>query len=191
MNNLANVLLAAGRPEDAAKWYRLVLEKFPSWAPARVSLAEALRRSGASDEALEQARAAIAADPASADARRIEGQLLAARGRTREAAASYRESLRIAPDGVDALVGLARALLSEDLGSDRNPSEAVALAERADALTGRREPRVLLILSAAYAAAGRQADAAAAAERGSAVAPGSSPIGAELRRLASLYGETR
>ena len=191
MNNLANVLLAAGRPEDAAKWYRLVLEEFPSWAPARVSLAEALRRTGAPDEALEQARAAIAADPASADAHRLEGQLLAARGRAKEAAASFRESLRLAPDGVDALVGLARALLSEELGSDRSPSEAVALAERADALTGKREPRVLVVLAVAYAAAGRQADAAAAAERGAAVAPESSPIGAELRRLASLYRQAR
>jgi hypothetical protein len=61
------------------------------------------------------------------------------------------------------MVGLAWILATAPSAELRNGAEAVRLAERADALTGHKQPTILAALDAAYAEAGRFDDAIKAA----------------------------
>lgn len=59
-HNLALVDFRAGRPDQAAHWYRALLDRHPDDLPARLSLATALEALGQTDEAQEQLRKAAA-----------------------------------------------------------------------------------------------------------------------------------
>jgi spermidine synthase len=65
---------------------------------------------------------------------------------------------------VPVLNGLAWLLATQDELSDGNGVEATAHAERAAELNGRRHPKMLDTLAAAYAAAGMFSDAIATGE---------------------------
>jgi tetratricopeptide (TPR) repeat protein len=95
---------------------------------------------------------------------------LEAQGRTAEAIEHYREAIRLRPDAVLVANALAWLLATTDREELRNPYLAVQLAERAVQLSGGRDPRILDTLAAAYADAGRDEEAAAAAERAHALA---------------------
>ena len=71
----------------------------------------------------------------------------------------------------------------------RDLRDAVRLASRAADLTGRRDPRILDVLAAVYAAAGRFGDASRTAEAAQALASaGSNPdLAAQLRERVSVY----
>ena len=60
---------------------------------------------------------------------------------------------------------LARLLAANELATQRNGSEAVRLAQRANHLTGGQHPVVLDTLAMAYAEAGRFEDAARTAQQ--------------------------
>jgi tetratricopeptide (TPR) repeat protein len=72
-----------------------------------------------------------------------------------EAIAQYQEALRIKPNNAEVLNNLALVLASCPQASLRNGSKAVELAQRANRLTGGRNPAALGTLAAAYAEAGR------------------------------------
>ena len=86
---------------------------------------------------------------------------MSAEGRRREAIAEYRLALEANPDLLEPLGALAWTLATSPEASLRRPREAVQLAERAATLTNRRDVTVLDALAAAYASAGRFADAVA------------------------------
>ena len=69
-----------------------------------------------------------------------------------------------------AVTTAAGVFASADDAEARSPGEAVPLAERAAALTGRRDAQVLDVLAVAYAAAGRFDDAVATAREAQAKA---------------------
>jgi tetratricopeptide (TPR) repeat protein len=104
-------------------------------------------------------------------------------GRPAEAIAHYRESIRLRPDSAPVANALAWLLATTPEAELKNPYLAVQLAERAVGLSGGRDPRILDTLAAAYADAGRQEEAAAAAERALALARerGDAALEAELR----------
>lgn len=89
---------------------------------------------------------------------------LAARSRDAEAIAHLRLATRFKPDWSVGLNDLAWMLASHPEAALRNGAEAVALAERACELTRRQQPQLLGTLAAAYAEAGRFADAVRSAE---------------------------
>jgi tetratricopeptide (TPR) repeat protein len=96
------------------------------------------------------------------------GTALLEQGRTAAAIAEYRRSLAVRPDQVTVANNLAWLLAT---GADprlRDPDDAIAIAERAAALSGGEAPAVLDTLAAAYAAAGRFDDAVRTAERAAA-----------------------
>jgi Flp pilus assembly protein TadD len=70
----------------------------------------------------------------------------------------------LAPDWPPALNGLAWLLATHPDATVRNGPEAVRLAERACAVTSRRNPELLDTLAAAYAEAGRFPEAINAAQ---------------------------
>lgn len=112
------------------------------------------------------------------------GDRLAEQGRSSEAADHYRAALRNRPDDTRALLGLASVLIEL-----KETDGAVLVAERAAQLTARNDPNIMSVLSSAYAAAGRMADAARTAERARvlAEAAGLTDLAAELRLRVEQY----
>ena len=87
-----------------------------------------------------------------------------------KALAERRESLRSRPDDIALLNDTAWVLATNPNASIRNGAEAVELAQRAVQLSDGREPAVLGTLAAAYAEAGRFAEAVKTAEQALALA---------------------
>jgi tetratricopeptide (TPR) repeat protein len=92
------------------------------------------------------------------------GKAFAASGRGQEALAQYREALRLKPEWVVAMNDLAWLLATAPQENVRNGWQAVELAERVCALSGRGQASPLATLAAAYAEAGQFTQAVATAQ---------------------------
>ena len=114
---------------------------------------------------------------------------LASRGRMAEALAQWRAGLRLEPDRVPALKRAAWILATSPDARLRDGRQAVALAERAAALTGGGDPSVLDVLGAAYAETGRFPEAAATATRAltAANAQGNRQVAEAIEARIALY----
>ena len=140
--------------------------------------------------AAQQYRQALQIDPKYANAHNNLGSILLAQGKRDEALREYREAVRLQPQSASGLENLSRALATAPDPSPRDVADAVDAAERAAALTSRRDARALDVLAAAYAAAGafdRAQNAAAAALR---LLP-AEPHAAEIRQRLELYRQHR
>jgi tetratricopeptide (TPR) repeat protein len=189
--NLADALISMGDLDGAIARYSACLRLSPNQAEAHYNLASALLRKGRTDEAIINFQKVLQLRPDSADAHSNLGSALLARGRVRDAMAEYREALRLSPENSAAQSDLAWLLATSSDPSLRNGSEAVALAEKADSESSRggNRPIVLRILAAAYAEAGRFAEAREAAERAlqAAQTQGNSTLANALRDEIALY----
>ena len=94
-------------------------------------------------------------------------------------------AVRLAPDDPDALNGLAWLLATRSQAALRDPEMAVALAERAAALTSRRDPAILDTLATAYAAQGRYERAVATAREALSLTDGEAAR--EIRSRLALF----
>jgi superkiller protein 3 len=108
---------------------------------------------GRLDEAAAEYRQAIAVKPENGQAHNNLGRLLTARGQLADAVAEFEQASRLDPDAIAPLSGLAwvRAVAVDP--AIRQPEEAIRLAERAAALSDRKDPAVLDALAASYASA--------------------------------------
>jgi tetratricopeptide (TPR) repeat protein len=187
--NLANALLSKGDMNGAIVHYIACLALSPNQADARYNLASALLRKGRTDEAIVHYRKTVELRPDNADAHANLGSALLAKGRTQEAIAQYRDALRLAPENVAAQSNLAWLLATSADPTLRNGPEAVLLAEQASHLPGGNRPIILRILAAAYAEAGRFAEAKAAAQQALQAADnqGNSVLSDALRNEIALY----
>jgi hypothetical protein len=97
--------------------------------------------------------------------------------------------MRLRPDWPDPPDQLARIRATDPDPAIRNGPEAVTLADRACALTGRRNPVYLDALAAAYAEAGRFLDAARTAREAAALAAsqGNTGLAARAEAARQLY----
>ena len=98
------------------------------------------------------------------------GQACAGQGKSDAAIGRFREALRLQPDWPAPLNDLGWLLATHVDGRYRDGREAVKLTERAAALTRRRDAGMLDTLAAAYAEAGRFAEAEATAQEALSVA---------------------
>lgn len=163
--NLGVQLAAAGRTQDAVVQYREVLRRIPGHADAANNLGVALRSLGQMDEAIDLLRTALRAVPEDLEIRYNLAVTLHQQGRLGNALEVAEDGLGGAPDDARLanLVAWIRATAPE--ARWRDAREAVQLAEHVNALTGHGDPNYLDTLAAAYAAAGRFADAARTARR--------------------------
>ncbi len=158
--NLGRALAEKGDTAAAEEHFRKAVEVNPQYAEGHNSLAVAVAWSGKLDEAVAHWRKAIEINPQYAEARYNLGNLLYfMQGRIPEALAQWREVLRIEPDNVPTLNQTAWILATAPEPSLRNGAEAIELAARADRLSGGRQAPILSTLAAAYAEAGRFAEA--------------------------------
>jgi tetratricopeptide (TPR) repeat protein len=189
--NLASALLSMGDLDGAIIRYSACLAVLPNQTEAQYNLASALLRRGRIDEAIARYQKVLKLHPENADAHANLGSALLAKGGIRDAIAQYKEALRIAPDNTAAGTNLAWLLATAADPSIRNGPEAVLLAERVKSEGFRNENHavVLRILAAAYAEAGRFAEAKGTAEQALQVAAsqGNSTLSISLRDEISLY----
>jgi tetratricopeptide (TPR) repeat protein len=176
-----------GRVNDAVKEYQASLSLQPS-VPGYWRLATLLETNGVVEGALTNYLQLLAIHP-DPEAHAKAAVLLAQSGRTAEAIEHYRQALSLDGDLVLALNNLAWILATAPEAANRNGVEAVELAERACALTHYEVPVLTGTLSAAYAEAGRFAEAIEKGEQASrlAQAAGDAQLAARNRELLNLY----
>jgi tetratricopeptide (TPR) repeat protein len=187
--NLGYALSARGRRADAIAAFGAALAIDPDYAQAHNNLGALLQVSGRDAEARAHFERAVALRPDNVEARANLGQLLSNRGELAAAARQFAAVIALRPEHVQALAGLAWIRATATDPSLQNRDEAVRLAERADRLSGHRDLAVLDALGAAYAAAGRFADAVAAARLGRelASAAGQRAVAEQFTQRLELY----
>jgi tetratricopeptide (TPR) repeat protein len=187
--NLGYAFARRGRRDDAVKRFREALRLDPGYAQAHNNLAAMLQLAGQFDEALDHYRRALSLRPDNVEARGNLAQLLSRQGRSAEAAAEFEQMLAAKAEDPQALSGLAWIRATAADATLRNPGEAIQLAERAAALTRRRDLAALDALAAAYAAAGRFGEAVTTAQAAVdlAVAAGQGDIAAQFKERLALY----
>jgi len=184
-NNLGVLLLQKGRVSEGVAHLEEAVRLNPADAESHYNLASALAQQQQWQRAADifsQLEPTRARDP------ELQTQLaraLARIGKTRDAMSHYAQALLLRQDFPAALNGLAWFLSTDPHPELRNSEQAVQMAERACELTGRKDATCLVTLAAAYAEAGRFAEAGAAAREGlvGAQASGQDDIAAQCRAL--------
>jgi tetratricopeptide (TPR) repeat protein len=186
-NNLGSVLLARGNLEEAALHFRRAIEIDPSQVDAHNNLGKLLAFQGRTEEALDHLRRALEIRPEYPDAHYNLARTLLAQSHASEAADHYRAALNLRPDWAPVLAEAAWLFATHPDARVRDPVLAISFAERATALTNMRDPVLLDVLAAAYAASGSFEKAIATARAAQDLIPGKSAM---EQRLA-LYRQGR
>jgi protein O-mannosyl-transferase len=164
-NNLANLLSTMGWRDEALREYQEALRLNPNAAIAHVNFGTLLSEMGRFDQAMSEYTKATQLAPQDPRPDYLMGKACLYHGQSAEAVKHFRDALRLAPNDFETLTWLARVLASDRNPALRHGSEAVTLAERANELTGGRQPFVLDTLGMAYAEAGRFKDAQATVQK--------------------------
>jgi Flp pilus assembly protein TadD len=188
-NSLGEALLAEGRADEAFAKFDRAVEIWPEYAEARNNLGLALFQRGRVDEAATEFRKAVELRPDMAETHNGLANVLANQQHLEEAAEQYREALTLKPHLVSALNNYAH-LLATAPGPMKDGPRAVELATEAARL--REDPVTLRTLAAAYAAAGRYAEATAAGHKAIAMAraDGNEEMAAKIRAEVATYEAT-
>jgi arylsulfatase A-like enzyme/Flp pilus assembly protein TadD len=163
--NLGSALRAQGKLNEAISHYRKAVQLKRSDPRLHNNLGEALASHGELTEAIVNFTAAIKLNPDLARAHQNLARASLQQGKLKEAVSHYYQTLRIRPDWIEPMRMLAWILATHSQDKIGNPAEAIRLAERACELTDHKDAGLVDTLAAAYAAAGRFADAAATAEK--------------------------
>ena len=182
-------LAAARELPEAEAQLRAAVDLAPDDPVALVRLGTVQAAQGRMDEAIATLERAAAASPDDPDANRALGEALAMRGEDARATLHLERVAARVPDDAALLGRLAALLATSHDSMVRDSGRAVQLAERAVALTSRRDPRLLEILSVAQAAADRFAEAAVTAEEAVAIAraTGDQALASQLEYRAAAY----
>jgi tetratricopeptide (TPR) repeat protein len=147
--------LRAGDLDRAAAELRSAIQLWPEYTDATVRLGGVLAEQGHMDESLALLRQAVAAAPANADAHcSLAWALLRAHGQDTEVIEHLEAAIRCDPSWVEAirLLGWLKATRPDPV---RDPAGALALAQRAVAITRQSDPDMLELLAVAQAATGQ------------------------------------
>ncbi|MBI5283076.1 MAG: tetratricopeptide repeat protein [Candidatus Solibacter usitatus] len=191
-NDLGMALLQEGNAAEALPHFRKAVALKPGFAAARCNLGTTLALQGHVQEAIAELRQALEYDPSHAPAHFNLGLALARSGQTAQAIGEWRATLKLQPNHLEALNQAAWALATSPEAAARNGSEAVALAERAYALSAGKDAGIVDTLAAAYAEAGRYAEAAQTARTAMSLASRQSRAAqAAMKARVALYESNR
>jgi len=154
-NNLGNLLAAAGQPDAALMEYEAAVRLRPNAPLAHENLGTQLLDVGRFDDAMREYQEAARLSPGDSQPVYLMGKAWLRRGQSGEAVTAFQNAQQLNTNDVESMVYLARVLASDESPQNRNGAQAVALAERANNLTGGNQPFVLGTLAMAYAEAGR------------------------------------
>ena len=186
--NLGSVLLSEGKGAEGIAQYALARQLQPEDLMIPEDLAAALAKPAAVELAPPQLRQALDLLP-TAEMRAQVASALAEQERFQSAIQAYRAALALQPQSPGLLNNLAWLLATCPAAETRDGAEAVGLAERACELTGHQQTLMVGTLAAAYAEAGRFADAVVTAQRACALAAASDDqaLAARNQQLLQLY----
>lgn len=188
-NNLGILLIQQGKLGEAIGQFQRALAIDGRAPQTHLNLGRAYFFQGRFDRAVEHYKVSVELDPTQPEARNLLGQVLAQQGNLSGAVAQLKRALELKPDWAAAQNNLAwlRATSADD--EIRRPQEAISLARSACELTGATEPRFLLTLAAAYAAAADFPQAIRTAQEALALAEATGQAGkaAKIRRHLDLY----
>jgi len=190
-------LLGRGQLGGAAAEFRKVLELEPNYVQATkrayFGLGSVLVKKGQLNEAIKLFETVLKLDPVSGPAHNGIASALHRGGRLAEAVAEYERAVELRPESAGILSNLAWMLATCGDPSLRNGPRALAVAERADRLSGNANPRVLRSLAAAYAEVEQFGQAAKTARRALELSlqDGESSFTKALRREISLFDAGR
>ena len=163
--NLGYALLAKGRVGEALDQFQAQVNLQPADFKAQNNMGTVLLQNGLAGDAIAYLQKAAEIKPADAGAHYLLGNALFRTGRVAEAIRHYEKAIELSPDHIQARNDLAWILACHPDPSIRNGARAVALALRADQLSGGQNPVVIGTLAAGYAEAGKFSDAVAAGKR--------------------------
>ena len=158
-NNLGVAYGKLGRHQDAVKVYKQAIRIRPDYAEAHYNLGNAYLNLGRHQDAIEAYKQAIRIKPDYAEAHCNLGNELVQQGGCDEALDRYRAALRLKPDWLTLMNNIAWLIATNPEIKNRDTNEAIRLAGHACELANYKDPAFLDTLAAAYASAGRFADA--------------------------------
>jgi superkiller protein 3 len=156
----------SGRIDEAIAHYQEAVQEDPHFAEAYYLLGNDLFRRSRIDDAIAAYEGALQSRPAYPEVENNIGLALLKEGRPGEAIAHWENAVANESDFVAALNNLAWVLAAFPEASIRNGDKALRLADRANQLSGSKDPAVLRTLAAAYAENGRFTEATVTAETG-------------------------
>jgi tetratricopeptide (TPR) repeat protein len=185
---LGQALSAQSKFTNAQPQFREVVRLRPASADAHANLGLCYARQRKLDEAVLEFQEQLRLQP---DAQAWYNLALARvmQGNLKEAAADYEQAVKLKPDWPIVLNDLAWIRATAPRAELRDSTAAVRMAERACELSGGQEARFFGTLDAAYAEAGRFADAITTAEktRDLALAAGDKEIATAAQQRMALY----
>jgi Flp pilus assembly protein TadD len=144
---------------------------------------------GRPEESLSHLQTALKIDPENGEAHYNLGNTLLQMGQANEAVAEYMQALKINPNDTEALNNMAWILATWPDARVRDGAKTVELAERADSLTRGKSQVISATLAAAYAEAGRFAEAVKTGQRALqlATSEGNAPRADSIRAQIQVY----
>jgi tetratricopeptide (TPR) repeat protein len=164
--SLGMALDDSGRIAEAIAHYQQAVQENPHFADAYYLLGNDLYRRSHIGDAIAAYERALQSRPAYPEVENNIGLALLKEGRPGEAIAHWEHAVANESDFVAVLNNLAWVLAAFPEPSIRNGDKALRLAERANQLSGSKDPAVLRTLAAAYAENGRFTEATVTAETG-------------------------
>ena len=164
-NNIGNLLDTLGHPNEALAEYREAVLLNPDLPPLHNNVGAVLAELGRYDEAMTEFKAAERLDPAYPWAHYEIGKMYLEQGRDADAMDELRAALQLAPDNFQILAYIAHVLAAIENPRIRDGKTALALASRANLLTGGAQPYVLDALGMACAETGDFTNAVAVTQR--------------------------
>jgi tetratricopeptide (TPR) repeat protein len=163
--NLGQACYAKGKTREAMMHFENSLRIAPNQAPIHSSLGVSFLEMGRVNESLAHLQRALEIEPKFADAHYNLGNTYLQMGQAKEAISHYSRALEIDPDDTEALNNMAWILATWPDTLIRDGAKAVELGERTDSLTRGKSPIIGATLAAAYAEAGRFAEALKTGQR--------------------------
>jgi tetratricopeptide (TPR) repeat protein len=154
-NNLANLLDDAGHPDAALAEYQEALRINPNHVASHNNYGTALVELGRFDEAMKQYADAARLDPTDWHPPYLTGKALLKQGHDAEAIPYFDRAVQMDPNNPHVLTYLAHVLASDENPQIRDGNAALAMAAKANDLTGGVQPAMLDALAMAYAETGQ------------------------------------
>lgn len=189
INGLGIVHKRLGHNDQAVAFYSRAMQVDPDNLEAHYNLAILLSEQGDEDAAMLYYRRALAVKPGHAGSCNNLAMLLERRGRCGEAIQILREGLECAPQNEFLLYKLCWILATSPDVNCRNGRGAIVLAEQLAKSMDGQNPEVLDVLAAAYAEAGRFAEASETAVRADQLASqqGKTELSNRIKHRTELY----
>jgi len=186
---LGGALAQQGRMDEAIAQLQKAVQLKPDLAPAQLNLGNALLQEGRVEEAIRHYEKALQISPGYGKAHSNLASALLRQGKMGDAITHLQRAVQLEPDDASLQNNLAWLLATGPDASLRNGEMAVSLARQANAQTGGENPAILHTLAAAYAQAGRFAEAVETARHALSLAgaQSNSALSAQLEYELSLY----